>query len=84
MPLAVEEADAVAVEDVEHVGVVSREAGRRSRRRRRRWGRIHHRRSAEELHGGLEVGRSRRDSGFGTGGKLEGTNFHFRPFLKFI
>jgi hypothetical protein len=50
VPLAIEEAHACAIEDVEHVCVVASPAGAGARRSRREEARLRHSRSAEELH----------------------------------
>lgn len=50
VPLAVEKADAVAVEDVEHVGVVPGVASGRPGRRRRGQADVNHRGTTEKLH----------------------------------
>jgi hypothetical protein len=63
VPLAVQEADAVAVEDVEHLGIDDR--GRAGRRIRRDGGQ---RRAAEELHRRICW---RRGSPEGTGNSLK-------------
>lgn len=50
MPLAVEQAHAIPIEDVQHVGVVPRQPRQRPRWRRRSRTRLHRRRSPKELH----------------------------------